>query len=64
MLDGDEELPETVVGGPSRRIRSMGWASLPPDELVKRSLERIEAAVRQAAEDCEAYKRRVADLKR
>ena len=66
MLDGDEEIPETTSGmSPVRKkIHSMGWSSLPPDELIKRSLERVEAAVKQAAEDCEAYRHRIESLKR
>ena len=63
MLDGDEEIPETAHGQCSRRVRRLGWSHLPPDELVRRSLERVESAVAAAVSELAEYRARVAAIK-
>lgn len=57
MFDADE-IPET-----SRTVRRLGWAGLPPEELVRRSLERVEEAVAAAVGELAEYRKRIAAIK-
>lgn len=57
MLDGDE-IPDTT-----HPVRRLGWANLPPEELVRRSLERVESAVAAAVGELAEYRKRIAAIK-